>query len=266
MRLDPKWKILTIGDGDLSFSLSLFQDLGVKNVVATVLDDANTIQKKYSDNALNTLSKLNIPTITNFDVTDPQSWQGFEKNRFDLVIFQFPLIPHNDDIHSYQLANKIGSSNLQNRRLLRLFLRHAFEYFLAPQGQQLAMITSKNVKPYSDWNIEHSLHQGIGIRYLGELPFEQNQFPSYRIRNVNRDKQVKHTAATTYVWGRAPNPLLKDTLQPSAKNMANHCPLCGTGPIKDKQDRLAHESSKRHVQLQVFEEQWLSYLDNNPYD
>lgn len=260
MHINPNWRILTIGDGDLSFSLSLLRNHSPKKLTATVLDRQQVLTEKYGDDHYQQLSQLRCEVLFEFDVTQPASWQGRLSQSYDLVIFQFPLIPGftSGDEFLKQCADL--SVNTLNRALLRHYLIHSLHFFLDPQGPQLAFITSKDVKPYRAWNIEHALHPGTGMDYLGSMPFQIEQFPGYRVRHVDADRHVKETQGITYVWSPKPNAELSTRLTPATHAEAHCCAMCRVGPLMTAKDRQLHQESKRHQTMLHYEQQWQRYL------
>lgn len=258
MFIDPSWRILTIGDGDLSFSRALFTAYQPKQLTASIFDSQATLQSKYGDEHAVALRALGCNVLTGFDVTQPASWSGLDlqPGQFDLVIFQFPLLPAFDDRQQY-LAQCDGISvNTLNRQLLRTFLINSLEYFLAPNGPQLCYITSKDVKPYREWNIENSIYRNTKMQYLGSSIFDIKQFPGYRVRNVDRDKHVKDTAGTTYVWSPKQQRQLEALLQPAQYQGPNYCTPCRAGPFGNQQQYAEHSQSKKHQLMMEFEQQW----------
>jgi len=267
MYLDPNWRILTIGDGDLSFSNAIFNHIKPAHLTASVYDSLAELSRKYGDSFYQQLVTKNCRVITELDITKPQSWPNKLSADFDVVIFQFPLIPSFKSKAEFE-ANKGMDNNLLNRSLLRQFLMNSSAHFLDPNGQQLCFITSKDVKPYCEWNIEHALHRHSNIDYLGSIEFDITKFPGYRIRNVDRDKHVKDTQGTTYVWRTAAQNSQQDQswlskLTP-AQNMSSSdcCPFCPAGPFTSEQHKLAHESSRKHQRMAFFEKKWTTLLSN----
>ena len=49
MYIDPQWRILTVGDGDLSFSASLLKYHQPQQLTATVYDQLAELVQKYGD-------------------------------------------------------------------------------------------------------------------------------------------------------------------------------------------------------------------------
>ena len=268
MILNKQCRILTIGDGDLSFSYSLQKYHSPLSLTATVFDPHKTLQKKYGDVFYQKLQQENVSVLFNFDVTDKSTWENLTKNSFDIVIFQFPLLPAFSSFSDYQSSflsrdkkDKNTIVNTLNRKLLHTFLMHAEKYFLDKNGEQLCYITSKDVKPYREWNIEHSLAMKTNLHYLGSSNFDISLFPEYKVRNVDRDKHVRDTKAQTYVWSFNNNHPLKNKLQPAIFQEDNCCQCCRAGPFTTLQEKSEHEKSRKHQKMQDFEQAWESELN-----
>ncbi|MBD1391258.1 DUF2431 domain-containing protein [Neiella sp. HB171785] len=267
MIIQPDWRILTIGDGDLSFSRSLWLNHQPQALCATTYDSVAAIEDKYGLEhwrALDQLQQQGLPcqVINQVDVTEPKSWAGITLHHFDLVVFQFPLVPAIGSAENYQQLQQHLSINTLNRRLLHLYLKHSFESFLDPAGQQLACITSKDVKPYRDWGLEYAVGRHLPAEFIGVCDFQAADFPGYQMRNVDRSGQVKETAARTFYWSTRTQPKLRQALTMPAYLQANYCQMCRSGPFATEQDWQAHRASKRHQQLQAFDQQWDYYLSN----
>ena len=261
MYINPSWRILTIGDGDLSFSLALKKNHQPALLTATIFDSLATLTTKYGAENYQHLCDLHCQVLTEFDVTDPLTWGDLNHQQFDLIIFQFPLIPAFGSQQQFQ-QQQVGVNTL-NRRLLRQFLLNSHNHFLDPNGQQLCVITSKDVKPYREWNVENSLALNSELNYLGSMPFDAANFPGYQVRNVDRDKFVKDTQGISYFWSTKPtieNPLTSQ-LTPPQYIGDHYCAMCRVGPFGTAQDQLIHQSSKRHRRMAGFEQLWLNDLN-----
>jgi len=271
MFINPDWRILTIGDGDLSFSASLFNHHKPKKLTATIFDSLETLTNKYDDKAYQALRQNNCEVLTQFDVTNKDTWSTLKENSYDLVIFQFPLIPafSSQDDFQQQCGQSNISVNTLNRHLLRTFLVNSFSHLLDPNGENLCYITSKDVKPYREWDIENTLLIGLEndhnpINYLGQMNFEINNFPGYRIRNVDRDKHVKDTKGNTYVYSnKTHTELSKKLIIPNYANTDlsdKYCAFCRVGPFFSSTDKIEHQQSKRHKKMTEYNNQWVQYL------
>ncbi|WP_125557386.1 MULTISPECIES: class I SAM-dependent methyltransferase [Pseudoalteromonas] len=259
MLIDANWRILTVGDGDLSFSLSLSRQLKPGNLCASIYDDETTLRNKYQLHALDHLRDSNVPVLSEFDVNNPSCWEALQGKLFDAVIFQFPLIPAFTSKQAFDAQSL--STNTLNRRLLRNFIDFSHRFALDPAGPMLALITSKDVKPYCEWNLEDSLCNGLDYHYLGQSEFNIDAFEGYRIRNVDRDKHVKDTSGITYYWSTKSHAVLRESLYLPPYLTQNHCALCRAGPFLSEQDKLAHLGSKKHAMMLRHENDWLTYLN-----
>ena len=261
MYLNPNWRVLTVGDGDLSFSHALHTHLNPKKLVASTYDDATTLTTKYADNALTALKADSITVLNSFDVTTPKTWQRLNGELFDVVIFQFPLLPAFVGEAAFRKNTQTASMNTLNRALLHQFIKYATDFALDCNGPMLCYITSKDVKPYREWNIEGSLHHGLTSRYLGQMPFDISLFPGYKIRNVDRDKHVKDTSGISYVFSPKEVPELKSLLTIPVYLNEDSCGLCRVGPFHGEEDKQKHLLAKKHQQMLVFEADWQAWLE-----
>lgn len=258
MILKKQWRILTVGDGDLSFSQALHTHLSPDSLTASIYDSEAELRDKYQTHALDTLKKNAIEVLTQFDVTDTACWQQLPSHHFDVVIFQFPLVPGFANKRAFD--NQALSINTLNRRLLRCFIQYATQYALDPEGEMLCYVTSKDVKPYCEWDLESALNLDLDIHYLGQSPFDINQFDGYKIRNVDRDKHVKDTSGITYAWSKKVKHPLEEKLSKPYYLAENHCAMCRVGPFMTEKDRDAHTASKKHQTMLRHHTNWLNYL------
>ncbi|GHB72241.1 hypothetical protein GCM10008107_22010 [Psychrosphaera saromensis] len=287
MVINKEWSVLTIGDGDLSFSRSIFDNYKPKKLTATVLDSVNELTSKYGSEHLDYLQKqsdgvlneVDCQVVTEFDITDLDKVRQLTQE-YDLVIFQFPLVPNFSSQGEFQQHTKtrtqIGSQsseqflsiNTINRRLLRLFLINSFDCLLAQDGAQLAYISSKDVKPYIEWDIEYSLTKETELSCIGSMEFITEQFPGYKIRNVDRDKHVKDTASLTYVWTSNHNREARLDLFPAMNPLPTlfgelGCDICHAGPFETEQEKTSHQAGKKHKRMSEYEAQWQGYLQSS---
>jgi hypothetical protein len=271
MYIDPKWRVLTVGDGDLSFSASLLKYHQPHQLTATIYDSLDCLNEKYGDEYYRELQKESCQIITGFDLTDKSTWGELNHKSFDIVIFQFPLLPAFPSHKAFQAQCESFSVNTLNRVLLRKYLLNCFEYFLNENGAKLALITSKNVKPYREWDIERSLIRNTDINYIGRHFFDITKFPDYKVRNVNRDTHVKSTQGTTYIYSIDSLESCKTIFdnvsddyitynRPSRVPEHKTCQACRTGAFANERDKQMHLASKKHHQMFEYEAQWSLFL------
>eukprot|EP00392_Amoebophrya_sp_AT5.2_P015034 g15224.t1 len=247
---DVPGNILTVGDGDLSFSEALLDRLrqGDSKLTATVYDTEDVLVSKYaggSSSSSTTLSSTDriaklcaggadvrfsvdarrltaafSSVLAEEQLPSSQQRRTEERSRsrtfFSRIVFQMPLLPAMTKTEFETAPSK--DPVLNNRLLLYEFLAECWE-LLSPNG--IAVITSKDVRPYTLWRLHDSVadggngdhgengngnrddRKGNGMRFLGKLPFFAADFPGYRFQNVDRDKNVKDTNSFSFLYCRA---------------------------------------------------------------
>ncbi|WP_462152660.1 class I SAM-dependent methyltransferase [Pseudoalteromonas xiamenensis] len=257
MHINPTWRVLTVGDGDLTFSRALKMKYPELSLVASVYDSEETLRNKYEQHAIDDLYDAQVPVYFEFDVTDTTCWAKLART-FDVVIFQFPLIPSFTSKEAFESTPY--SVNTLNRILLRKFIHHSQQCALDPNGPMLSYITSKDVKPYREWNLEGSLVSNLNYHYLGCSPFNIELFPDYKIRNVDRDKHVKDTSGISYVWSTKTELNENHSLQVPEYLGEQYCTMCRVGEFLNEQDKSAHKRSRLHKAMARNETAWEAYL------
>lgn len=274
MYLPNDCRVITIGDGDLSFSRSLLSHLKPANLIASTYDSAEVLTNKYTRNALYDLQSQGVKTRHSVDITDlstiPSEMLGFA----DIVIFNHPLVPTQKSFAQYQ-KQRDKTANLLNRDLLYCFLQNCFAHLLRPEGERLCYITTKSVKPYSHWHLETSLTIGAQTlesdmtsspiergeyQYLGNEPFDISMFKQYQVRNVDRDKCVKHEASDVYVYSDNLNHPISARLLPFKYNQKGYCPLCRKGPFANESDWALHQQTRIHKAQADYHQAWVDHL------
>lgn len=196
--------ILTVGDGDLSFSLALARaaDCGPR-LTATVYDSRDTLVRKYPDaeGRIAGLQQLGAKVFFGIDArklsSSPINDIIVPGDKFGIIAFQFPLLPVMNK-QEFQTAS-CKDPVLNNRLMLLEFLLEA-KNLLLENG--LAVITSKDVRPYTLWRLHDTLAPNIPeIDFLGKVPFSVADYPGYNCQNVERDAQVKDTEGQSYLFG-----------------------------------------------------------------
>lgn len=176
-------KILTVGDGDLSFSTSLakaFVQLSgtAANLTSTTHESLDSLRRVYND-ALQNIEVLKSHDsrvfhgvdATNFDVATlaPDTEQPF-----DIIIWNFPCIRIDKG------ADGQVSELEQNKALLRGFFRSA-KSILHPKGE--LHITHKTIEPFSWWGIE-SIAAEEDYSLFAKIVFDRCSYPGYVNRKV----------------------------------------------------------------------------------
>ncbi len=266
MYLNPDWRILTVGDGDLSFTRALLNHIDPSQLHGSVYDSEEVLRDKYQQHAVDDLIQCHVPLLFEFDVTNPLSWQRLQGKQFDLVIFQFPLLSQLGSADAFKAIKQAGGLNTLNRALLHQYLFNCAKYALDPNGAGVCYITSKDVKPYSHWGLDHALTVHTPLHYIGEQNFDLKAFAGYKVRNVDRDKHVKDTLGISYTYAlQENNSLAQHCHRPHYLDNDNCCLLCRAGPFQGTLDKDNHLKSKSHQQMQLFSRHWDDWLSRR-YD
>mgnify|MGYP000046988277 CR=1 FL=1 len=131
MYIDPKWRVLTVGDGDLSFSASLLKNYQPQQLTATIYDSKGSLDEKYGDIVVNVLDES----------------FGSEKNDGDdLKIIKVP----GNFWHGTKTISSIPSETIY-------FLTNLYDYE-NPDEERMdwnnsTIINPKTKNPY-DWNVD----------------------------------------------------------------------------------------------------------------
>jgi len=171
-------RILTVGDGNLSFSLSLASGLSARNLTATTFDSYPQLLEKYSesDNIVRTLKALGAAVWHSVDATD------FEKlpasaaaaalaGPFDRVIFNFPHI-----------GGSTPEDVMTNQELLTGFFKAALPR-LAPEAGEIHVALRRTVF-YDSWKIV-DLAKAAGLVLVKIVPFDAQAFAGYEPRRTS---------------------------------------------------------------------------------
>ncbi|WCJ19457.1 hypothetical protein M5689_001749 [Euphorbia peplus] len=166
-------KILLVGEGDFSFTVSLATAFGsASNIVATSLDYKDQVKKKYSKGEmnLNVLKEMGCTIIHGVDAHNMSYHRGLvRRGPFDRIVFNFPHAPllyREDNFIQIEL----------HQELVRDFLWNACE-MVAIKGQ--VHVTQKTAYPFSEWRIK-KLGKEAELRLIGKSGFYIRDYPGYQ--------------------------------------------------------------------------------------
>jgi len=179
--------VLTIGDGDFSFSLALLK-LGQEHIVATSYDSFSSVTRRYANAKKNidVLRKNKVLVLHKIDATRNLSTQ-LQGKTFDRVVFQNPFSDP-----------KINSTE----SLISSFLRGCVS-ILKDKGE--VNITTKTAAG-EKWKI-HGLAPD-GLEFIETREFGPRQFPGYNIvttwgRSAKSMKAIfDHSQYRTWIFRR----------------------------------------------------------------
>ncbi|XP_021828102.1 uncharacterized protein At4g26485-like [Prunus avium] len=200
MHYSSRHRILLVGEGDFSFSLSLATHFGsARNMVATSLDSQEKIDSKYS-NAIGNVRELEERgCIVIYGVDAKQMSQHFflSTQRFDRIVYNFP--------HVGFLFREDSYCQIQlNKRLVKGFLQNA-KLLLKKEGGEIH-ITHKEGHPYNKWDLVRKAHK-IGLLLTQTLPFRKDDYPGYdnkRAHGTLSDASFHLGDCTTYKFRLPP--------------------------------------------------------------
>ena len=201
--------VLTIGDGDFTFSLAVARLVCAKNfgrVVATSYEDRTTLQNVYPDfdSTLSELQQHHVQVCykvdaTNLDTTLPRTIGNGQ--RYQRIIWNFPCTA----ISSGQDGQ--NSAMEENKELVRKFVRNALSY-LTSDGEIL--MAHKTKPPYCQWGLEKVALEGLGgaeskrvveFEYKGRVVFDKCLMKPYTPRKALDRKSFPCHDACVYVFG-----------------------------------------------------------------
>lgn len=203
----PHQKILTIGDGDFSFSLAIARHFGKskcsKNKLFctsyesydSIMTTYPTVQPILSElNALETHVFHEIDA-TNLSATLNRANANFGK-KFDIVIWNFPCIR----------ADRGGADGqvdeLQtNIDLIRHFFMNVNDILRIRKDDKIGEvhITHKTIEPFRWWDIV-GIANACGWKHVGSIVFDRCLYPGYVNRKVLDKKSFPLHDALTYVF------------------------------------------------------------------
>ncbi|OWZ06198.1 hypothetical protein PHMEG_00021583 [Phytophthora megakarya] len=170
--------ILTVGDGNFSYSLALARalgpDAGVK-LVTTSHESKKTVLETYPDGE-KILEELNaMPHVTvqhEVDATDAEQMKAL--GQFDRVIWNFPCVraPRGEDGQNKEMEI--------NKKLLSDFFAHVAQ-ILTPTGE--VHVTHKTKKPFGQWGIEN-IAKTNKLRHQQSVVFDRCLYPGYSNKKV----------------------------------------------------------------------------------
>jgi len=265
----PAMKVLTVGDGDFSFSLALLR-LGC-SVIATSYETRETVVSVYqSVDVEATLSELEerhhpqqqqhpssslmvVPTAgssscsssttttafsvdaTNLRETLPKAYQ---METFDRIVWNFPCsaVAKGQDGQNQEME--------ENKELVRRFVDNA-RNFLTSNGQ--IHINHKTKPPFNQWKLEQvALSAAPNVSYLGRVVLDRNLFPPYVPRKALDRKSFPCHDACTFIFAVRDGNINDDDVN----DESNNNPLLSLA-ISDPSDLLLQQQGEKnsHVVL-----------------
>ncbi|KAG6974644.1 hypothetical protein JG687_00000206 [Phytophthora cactorum] len=174
----PVKNILTVGDGNFSYSLALARALGPDSgvqLVTTSHESKKSVVETYPDGE-KILDELHtMPHVTvhhEVDATDAEQMKTL--GQFDRVIWNFPCVraPRGEDGQNDEMET--------NKKLLNNFFAHVAQ-ILTPSGE--VHVTHKTKKPFGQWGIEN-IAKTNKLRHQQSVVFDRCLYPGYSNKKV----------------------------------------------------------------------------------
>ena len=214
-------RVLTIGDGDFSFSLALAQSIHFDRLVATSYESNESVLSVYKNAEQNIRKLREIGGEVMHDVDGKniqESLCGVEyENSFDFIIWNFPCI------RIMGGADAQAADIEENKDLVKCFFSSAKRFLRQPPSSSMCTadtqlsfcgeihITHKTFEPFCWWNIVN-LAAESDFCYRGSVIFDRYLYPGYINRKAldNKsfpffDAQVKSNLNVSFLSNRQGN-------------------------------------------------------------
>ncbi|XP_031479399.1 uncharacterized protein At4g26485-like [Nymphaea colorata] len=183
-----KQRILLVGEGDFSFSLSLATAFGfATGMVATSLDSKDRLAYKYCSATSNVerLRQLGCRVLHGIDATTMSKNLSLRTNKFDRIVYNFP--------HAGFICSETSAFQIElHKHLLMGFFENARELLSHSHGE--VHVTHKQGHPYSKWELE-KIAEKNGFVLIEASRFRLSDYPGY----LNKRGAGSHPDRTFYV-------------------------------------------------------------------
>lgn len=191
-------RLLTIGDGDFSFSLALAKIVGPKvKMVATSHESLETVRTTYGpvymDEILSALQQdYNAEVLHGLDATSEESLNKLGKHAFHRIVWNFPCVrmPAGADGQNQEME--------ENKLLLARFFQLAGA-LLKPDIGELH-ITHKTKGAFAHWKLEDIGAQNGGWSCRQKIVFDRCNYPGYVNKKVLSNKSFPIWDSQTYIF------------------------------------------------------------------
>ncbi len=227
MGFQPGMSVLTVGDGDFSFSLALAKILFAKRnppsfctsdrsenqstdppsiLIATSYEKESTLRNVYPnfDETLKELHRLGARVLYQVDATRLQ--QTFQDNStFHRICWNFPCtaIAKGQDGQNQEME--------ENKQLVRQFVTSAIP-LMAKVGSEIH-ICHKTKPPFNQWKLQQVAMEGsmkLSIEYAGHVVLDRALLPPYIPRKALDRKSFPCHDACFYIFLGRDDPSTKD--------------------------------------------------------
>ncbi|KAF5943500.1 hypothetical protein HYC85_017577 [Camellia sinensis] len=180
-------RILLVGEGDFSFSLSLAKAFSsARNIVSTSLDAHKDLEKKYNKGTWNVreLEEMGGLVLCGVDATKMSQHFFLSTQRFDRIIYNFPHVEYierrclriSKGREEDQETKRMITKSKLNKQLVKGFLTNAKVLLRKEEGE--IHVTHKEGDPYNRWDLVKKAEK-IGLALHESVPFCKHKYPGY---------------------------------------------------------------------------------------
>ena len=174
--------ILVVGDGDLSFSLSLATALSGTKLTATTYDSFGIVCKKY-EKASGTIASLKASGANVIHSIDATQLDIYDWNtKFNRIIFNFPHI-----------GGSTPSDVLANQSMLFKFFKASKKLLVNSKSE--IHISLRTTPFYKSWDIK-TIGSKAGYKLRKKLDFNEDLFMRYENQRTAGDAKFRSAPST----------------------------------------------------------------------
>ncbi|KAI9990088.1 hypothetical protein PInf_020398 [Phytophthora infestans] len=234
-------RILVVGDGDFSFSLSLAVFLGGKNLVATCFDSKLDLKEKYPNALLNCDALETAGAEVHFDVDathlEKESWLDGAQP-LQSIVFNFP---HLGGATEEDVAN--------NQKLLRDFFYSTRRYLHPTHGQ--ALVSLRNTLFYNRWKIQEQA-AASGFKLKRTEVFDASIYSGYEPQRTHpaslRGEPPSTTGAHYFIFALDKSVQVVDPRQRVPQDLKANELVCGSAVKKEQAKKKTTPPTKMSCQ------------------
>jgi len=220
-------KVLTVGDGDFSFSLAVARIVNTKpesqqRVIATSYESEATLRNCYPnfDEIVDEMKTRNVTIAYQVDATSIEDTllsklKDKKLPKFDRIIWNFPCTAIGEGQDGQNDAMEA------NKELVRKFVRNA-RHLLTPSGE--IHMCHKTKPPFNQWLLEDVVMEACKdnqcLSYHGRIVLDRANLPPYIPRKALDKKSFPCHDACIYVFGMSSDS--SSTIQPPAEKDATN--------------------------------------------
>jgi 25S rRNA (uracil2634-N3)-methyltransferase len=260
--------VLTIGDGDLTYSVALAVSIGC-TVIATSFESLETLEQTYGretiERNMTIIRSRGGQVIYGVDALNLEGTlpTEYHSGRYDRIIWNFPCAAGADGRDGQNQEMEL------NKSLIRTFAASAVNFLTNNNGQ--IHMAHKTKPPFDQWQIEQAVlgsddNDGDDdgdnddrppppLVYLGRIVLDRAIWPPYVPRKALDRKSFPHHDACTYIFVKTDNNKVnnKTKNKDTNKTMENAGGVVVVAtPNKTTDDMLRKSSSSPEQQQQLF--------------